>query len=775
MSINATADTSSQTALLSLNDSGHVRADILYLVIRDGRVQPGKQMPYVPYPDDEIVDSDTETVWVKRKGCIVGTLVGRERRILYALDRIFKSDCDPHLLEQPQAFRITSVDDVRYADGLTPTTVARKSKPYRLARRRPEYIYEAALEHTLYLKLPHPLQTGCSYTVTHADDRLPVHTFVFEPRQRYSESVHVSQVGFHPADPLKLGFLSCWMGAEGGVDYDLPRAFHLVEHLSGDIVASGPVEVAKAAEVPELNDGRNLNGATVYRLNFSAFNRPGRYHLYVEGVGCSYPFSIDCDVWQAAFAVSVKGFYHQRSGIELGPPYTDFVRPLCFHVDNGIVIRESATPIYETRNGGFAHNTSPSNFNDLIAGDTGRIFPTVAGGYMDAGDWDRKTSHLRVTRLLLELYEHFPAFFDHLKWNIPADYPDLPDLLNEALFELDFFSRLQTEQGAVRGGIESAAHPRHGECSWQESLMVYVYAPDVWTSYIYAGVAARAARILRPLDHALADQYHHRAQQAVNWSESTVDTVPPYPEIAQARNLAAIELYHLTGEPCWHQLFLDTIDEQQLGTTLQDAAWVYLNCTQHPRDAAVVERCSKALCDSADMYAAFGRQTAFGWTQHPDRFIGQGTFTAPDAINLVRAHKLTGKAAYFVAIVRACQSGVGANPVNMCYTTGLGQRSPQRPLHVDMLISNQPPPPGLTVYGPLDALGRWGEKQEQDIAAFIYPPVRQWPLAEAFWDIYWYPAVCEYTVQQTMASNAYVWGYIAGYRASQQPDTDRSV
>lgn len=32
---------------------------------------------------------------------------------------------------------------------------------------------------------------------------------------------------------------------------------------------------------------------------------------------------------------------------------------------------------------------------------------------------------------------------------------------------------------------------------------------------------------------------------------------------------------------------------------------------------------------------------------------------------------------------------------------------------------------------------------------------------EAYWDVLWYPAICEYTIQTPMARNACTWGYLA--------------
>ena len=69
---------------------------------------------------------------------------------------------------------------------------------------------------------------------------------------------------------------------------------------------------------------------------------------------------------------------------------------------------------------------------------------------------------------------------------IPKGSEDLPDIINEALWGIDFFKRMQMPDGAIRGGIESESHPKYGEASWQESWPVMAYAPDPWSSYLYA-------------------------------------------------------------------------------------------------------------------------------------------------------------------------------------------------------------------------------------------------------------------------------------------------
>jgi endoglucanase len=134
--------------------------------------------------------------------------------------------------------------------------------------------------------------------------------------------------------------------------------------------------------------------------------------------------------------------------------------------------------------------------------------------------------------------------------------------------------------------------------------------------------------------------------------------------------------------------------------------------------------------------------------------------------SLARAHYLTGDEKYHSALLRAAMVGAGANPLNMCYTTGVGERFPQNVMHVDARISHQPPPPGITVGGPAEtSIGLsgtgWVGKWQRPIEDHVTPSVEKWPTTEAFWDIYRSAPLCEFTVHNTMIYNIYTWGYLA--------------
>jgi endoglucanase len=298
------------------------------------------------------------------------------------------------------------------------------------------------------------------------------------------------------------------------------------------------------------------------------------------------------------------------------------------------------------------------------------------------------------------------------------------------------------------------------------------YAPDVWSSYLYAGVAARAAYWLDSRDARLANVYRNSALQAMQWAEAemekTKDTKYPI-EVRDARNLAAIELFRLTGDAKWHDLFLATTFFKDPKAPVwewqshdqREAAWVYLRTNRPGLGADIKGNCLNALRREADERAVQCDKTGFRYTKNPYRPVGWACLTSPDAIGLVRVHAVTADAKYLRCAVLTCQTGAGANPVNMCYTTGLGHRSPQHPLHIDSRISHQPAPAGLTIFGPTDPDRYKDNWQQKLVAPYCYPPVLQWPPIEAYWDVFWYPEMCEFTVQAPMAENAYVWGYLA--------------
>ncbi len=760
----ATVISSEASSLTPITHLYTVSPNLIALQIRVGEITRGQQMPYQPLPQDRI----NEKGWIQRKGQFIGYLVDADRSIMRTLDQFQGVDLADEWLETPSNYQIISPKDPTYDQAKSPITIRHKVKPLGIAEINP-YQFKSPENHTIYLQLPYPLKQGYPYQLKFQGNVLQNTAFIYDPAKIRSEAVHVSQLGFHPHDPAKVAFLSTWMGIDAGVNYKETKKFWLIDSATGQKVYQGDIQLSKVQYENEDKRKRNYNGTDVYLMDFSDFQQMGKYQVLVEGVGTSFPFEIGQKTWEKAFYTSVRGFYHQRSGIALQKPYTDYERPRTFHPDDGVKVYQSTIPLMDTNMGLNLANVSA--FEGLIATRTNVTVPEAWGGWFDAGDWDRRIQHLNASRLLLELVASDPDYFKKLNLNLPESQNSIPDEVDEALWGLAVFKRLQTPEGGIRGGIESAGHPKKFAASWQESQTVMVYGPGIWSSYIYAGVAARAADVLRSYEPKLAKEYAKSAEKAMKWAEKeyAAYTGRLSVEIDNERNLAAAELYRLTGAKQWHQIFLDTTIFTKPGVKLfqspktrqENAAFVYVQTRQPSVDSVIQDNARQAILREANTQIAWLEQTGFKWYKHPNAPLGWGnSLGKPEAITLIRAHQLTGDAVYLRAIILATQFSAGANPDNLVYTTGLGQRSPQEPLMADVQAMGINPPPGITVYGPLDNPHQW-KRVFNLFAESVSPWPSLWPTTEGYFDVSRYVPATEFTIYQTLAPTAYAWGYLA--------------
>ena len=785
---------------------------ILAIELPIGDVEYAKQTPYVPQPGDSIND-DGHDRWLERNGKAIGnwvSVVGQYNdwddgnsegnpppvpALIYGFDKYHapagSQGFKPKRSEQPRRYRLSSPTDPAYTEPLRPQQVSRKSKPVDMARVDPwNRVYPVA--HTLYFQWPHPLQAGQEYQLETTDSSLETLNFRYQPEQTISEAIHISHIGFRPDEP-KLAFLSSWMGSGGGLEYNPNLTFQVIDQDSNQTVHQGQIQLRRDRHEAEDPRGENYNGTPVYTMAFDELERPGNYRLCVKTVGCSDSFPIEENPWQAAFTTAARGFYYQRSGIAWEEPFSNLTRPEPFiprdvqlksnaakslnSPPSQLQVYQSKTPLSKTGNG---LADVDNNFSELVAGKTNEVVADAWGGYFDAADWDRRIQHLDAARLLLELSELFPNTVAQTNLNLPESQNGLPDTVNEALWGLNVFKRMQLPNGGIRGGIESAEHPRRGETSWQESWSVMAYAPDAWSSYVYAGVAARAAFVLEslgsPQGQALAQDYRASAEAAMLYGEQKKQSADPHHAVQDARNLAALELWRLTQTSQWHEIFLETTVFQTPTATSyawdshdqRHAAFLYAQLPADQTRTDVQINARLALLTEASGSLELSESTGFAWTRmEPWRPMGWGGGMGnPKLTTLLRAHALTQDEKYLKAALRAGQFSVGANPLNMTFTTGVGHRYPQHPLIIDQRILGQPAAPGITVYGPIDLAFFGDEWSVGEIAPQVYPKISNWPATEAYFDMYLFPASTEFTVHQTMAPLTYAWGYFAARQQS---------
>lgn len=740
-----------------------VAPDVLEIQIQAGFTKPSSLSVYKAKAGDERIPKGHQQI-LKRNGKEIGWLIGVNHDHLVTNEELIGDPLQSEYAGWLDSYRISSTDDPNYSEGQRASALYRKTKPnnWEIPQQR------FAMDHRIYLKLPHPLKEGKTYSLSFGKLNVQPETehFVFSPASQLSEAIHISQVGYRPDDPIKRAYLSCWRGTGGGQTYSAALTFRVIDSVNRKTVFKGVAHATKLSSEPEhMVRDENFVKADVYRMDFPTVSKPGTYRVVVDGIGCSYDFRIANDVWDQAFKVQMRGLVNERAGIALKPPYADFVRPADELPNPGQVITEST----------FNELDGQEAWAALVKGDTGKPVPGAYGGYHDAGDWNpRRVSHLKVTMAHLELLDMFPEHFKSLELGLP-DSSQLPDVLQEALWEIDLFKRLQKPDGGIPFGLETNGDPEDGDVSWLTTMHLYEFAPDSFSSWTYASACALAARLMARYDPAKAKGYAVSAVKAMTWAENHMaeERAKLSWDKWDARNLAAVEVYWLTHDSKWHDVFLqDTVLKAanpplfQYGKSVQkDPAFVYARLPKGLGDPQMKQNARIGLEELAKRSLAYAEGNAFNIV-NPDKgrpFIA-GFYTVADAFDLCRAHFLTHKPEYLAGVVQACQYATGANPTNLAFTTGLGSNPILHPLLLDSRRSGQPAPKGLTVYGPIDYVMFHDDGTIWPMKYFLnqqcIPPANTWPIPEAYFDIYLYPMINEFTVD-AWAGNVYAWGYLA--------------
>lgn len=632
----------------------------------------------------------------------------------------------------------------------------------------------------VYLRLAEPIDEGARITIGFDDADFQTQTVVYNPETVVSEAIHVNLKGFDPDDDYKVAYLSSWNGWD--VDASLPgggsgvaqeyapgTGWQIIDEATGRVVMSGEIELTTSKDDPQ-NFTQNFQKTDTFSIDFSALTAAGTYHVVVDGVGRSNSFDVAETHWGDTFELAMSGFYHQRSGIALEQPYTDWERPSSLDPDEGLVVTQSSLKITDTTES----YKSGSGLVSHVVGldpeyDTGVVVENAQGGWHDAGDWDRRTQHLEASRKMIENFENAPEYYETVTLNIPESGNDIPDILDEAIYGATVFRNLQKADGGVPGGIESTDNPRTGDGSWHNSSEVYVYAPDVWTSWEYAATAAKISHALKDYNAAESAAWQESAIRAMNWAESQNE--PTDETTILSRNTAAAELYRLTGNETWHNIFKETTVYDKPSWQVQwnehqfEGAYVYIRTTQPGVDTAIQTSAREDILREAEYISSnFGDRGAYGSTVNAFGKTGWGSneVSMDEATDLyIRAHVLSGDDKWLAEIQSEAQYLMGANPLNMSYLTGLEGRNVENFLNVDAEALGVDGPDGITLYGEhnINDYGyTWFHGQIEDD---VWPNFYQTPVGESYQGYTLYVPITEYTVQQGMTDTAYVTGYLA--------------
>lgn len=634
--------------------------------------------------------------------------------------------------------------------------------------------------HEVVLELPTSVTPGHRLTITPPADSGLVDTVAFAANQAditTSRSIHVNQAGFAPGDRPKRAVISSWLDGIGDTEILAlaGQPFTVIDAATGAQVSTGTIDQGpwSGRDRNELDRG-DLTGAVAVGADFSDLAAEGVYRVCVDTLGCSEAFPVGQRLWHDMTVLTGRAAYHQRSGIELGPPYTSLRRPRPYHPDDGFTVVDNRYSLVEFNDSGY-------DFERLASGGLSTIDPVAWGGHFDAGDWDRRIMHLWYARTVAFLLHEFPELAQ-LEANIPESGDAIPDLLDEAMWTVDFYRRLQSPDGAISGGVEAAEHPPWQSASWLEDLEAYVFAPDPGSSYLYAAVAAETSVVLRNYDPTRADELLASAVAAMEWAEVTPAPITEGSDndgdLTAERNGAAAGLLFATGDQRWHDIFVETADYIDnggwamscQGHTQCDAAWLYLRSSEAATDPERRDLYRTQFLSSADEQLAAKEQSPFGWmvdNRSVPLIWGLGAGGAPHANGLIKAYLLSGDPKYREAVVGAVGASLGANPLNQVFSTGIGQNPVRHPLIIDVKHGDLPVWPGTPVFGPHESLN----DDQAWVADWLLKPAgadpgpRQLPYLHRWFDVGNVAFYNEFTIHQSHAEALLAYGFLAGTAA----------
>jgi endoglucanase len=490
--------------------------------------------------------------------------------------------------------------------------------------------------------------------------------------------IKVNQVGFLPVSQ-KLAVVPA--GAA--------KRFFVVDATSGKPVFEGQLGA------PAVWDA---SGENVAIADFSGLKAPGNYRIRVQGLSDSPEFSVATDAYRALDAAAVKSYYFQRTGIALEPRYAGaYARPLA-HPDTKVFVHPSA-----------ASATRPA----------GTVISSPKGWY-DAGDYNKYVVNSGITTYtLLAAYEQFPTWFDALRLNIPETGNGLPDILNEALWNIEWMA---TMQDPADGGVYHKLTNKVFDpfvMPQQATTPRYVVQKTTAAALDFAAVMAVASRVLAPFDSTApgrSARYLAAAESAWRWAAAHPAVTYQQPDDVSTgaygdKKLddefawAAAELLIATGKDEYRARAFPVAMQSTQPSWSDVSALGWMSLAWHraklPRnfDSTTAQQ---RIVAAADTLLAQWKASPYKVSMVRADFVwGSNSVILNQAMLLVQAYQLTKRTEYLQASQSALDYVLGRNGVGTSFVTGFGATSAMHPHHRPSESDGVAAPvPGLLVGGP---------------------------------------------------------------------------
>ena len=504
-----------------------------------------------------------------------------------------------------------------------------------------------------------------------------------------AQSIKVNQVGYYPSE-TKVAVIEPTVTAKSFV----------LKDAKGKKVWAG--KAVRTSVSPFTQKVRQI-------VDFSTVKTPGTY-TFVAGKE-EQKIVIKDNAFADVAKAGMKAFYLQRTGMPIEEKYAGvYARPAA-HPDNKVLVHETA-----------ASPLRPA----------GTVISSPYGWY-DAGDFNKYIVNSGFTiGVLLQAYEINKAYADKMNLVIPESGDDVPDFLDEVMYNLKW---MITMQDPYDGGVyHKLTTPNFEGFEMPANCHQtrYVVQKSTQASLDFAASLAQAARIYSayPKYQSFAKEAVKAAERAYAWAVknptfyydqngnnqkySPKVNTGMYDDKASADEFfwAATELYLTTKQNSYFEQAKSFMPQSYRVPTWGEVSglgvqqWINqsllgkLDGIDFPVEKMKADLL--AFCDdcmlripTSSFNAPHGnRAQDFPWGSNSEMCAGQG-------IALTYAYTLTKDHKYLSAAIADADYLLGRNATGYCFVTGFGTKQVMHP-HQRLSEADgiEAPLPGFLAGGP---------------------------------------------------------------------------
>lgn len=437
---------------------------------------------------------------------------------------------------------------------------------------------------------------------------------------------------------------------------------------------------------------------TVRLADFSSLKEAGDYVLRVDGLPDSVSFHVSADNYKALNAAVIKSFYLNRASIELTPKYAGVYARAAGHADTKVLVHKSAASIKRP---------------------IGTVISAPKGWY-DAGDYNIYVINSGIaTYTFLAALEHFPDFYKSQVLNIPESNNAVPDLLDEAMWNLKWMLAMQDpNDGGVYAKLTNQSFDGFVMPA-QANEPRYVVQKTTAAALDFAAVMAVASRVVAHYEISfpgLSAKMLKASESAWAWAKANPAIYYHQPvdiktggygdnDVSDELAWAAAELYITTKDDDYYRALnpAQVLNSVPSWGDVKGLAWISL--AQHRKNLTAIadqQLITSRIEDLANSLLTKAKVSAYGVAMQTEDFAwGSNSTAANQAMMLIQAYRLNGKRDYLDAAQAQLDYILGRNATDYSFVTGFGTKPSMHPHHriseADGVVA---PVPGMLVGGP---------------------------------------------------------------------------